>query len=114
MRVIVTGGRNYDDREKVHQALTVLLQNSVHAMVIIDGGAKGADKLAREFAKEYGVCSITYKALWRLGRAAGPERNKIMIRESRADLVLAFPGGNGTKDCVRRARAAGIPVFQVE
>ena len=28
--------------------------------------------------------------------------------------VLAFAGGRGTEDCVRKARAAGIPVETVE
>ncbi len=30
-----------------------------------------------------------------------------------ADLVLAFPGGRGTADCVRRARGPGIEVLEV-
>ena len=30
------------------------------------------------------------------------------------DLVVAFPGGPGTADMVRRARAAGIKVLEVD
>lgn len=30
-----------------------------------------------------------------------------------ADLVVAFPGGRGTADMVRQARARGVPVREV-
>jgi hypothetical protein len=29
------------------------------------------------------------------------------------DLVVAFPGGGGTKDMVRRAVKAGVPIHEV-
>ena len=35
-----------------------------------------------------------------------------LIVESTPDLVVAFPGGEGTADLVSRARAAGVPVEQ--
>jgi len=33
-----------------------------------------------------------------------------MLDKGQPDLVLAFPGGNGTADMIRRAEAANIPV----
>jgi hypothetical protein len=36
-----------------------------------------------------------------------------MIDQGRPDLVVAFPGGRGTADMVRRARAAGISVIEI-
>jgi hypothetical protein len=36
-----------------------------------------------------------------------------MIDEGKPELVIAFPGGSGTADMVRRARAANIPVIEV-
>lgn len=36
-----------------------------------------------------------------------------MIDEGRSNLVLAIPGGRGTADMVRRARAAGIEVREI-
>jgi len=35
------------------------------------------------------------------------------MADAGADLCIAFPGGRGTADMVRRARAAGIPVRSV-
>src|SRR5262249_16770583 len=42
-----------------------------------------------------------------LGKKAGPLRNQRMLDEGKPDLVVAFPGGGGTKDMVRRAVQAG-------
>jgi hypothetical protein len=82
--------------------------------VIIYGGAYGADRLAREWAEEHCLGSECYPADWtKYGRAAGPIRNKQMLVEGKPDLVVAFPGGPGTADMVRQARAAGIRVIEV-
>jgi predicted Rossmann-fold nucleotide-binding protein len=35
-----------------------------------------------------------------------------MLAEGRPDAVIAFPGGKGTADMVRKARAAGLPVVE--
>lgn len=54
----------------------------------------------------------THMANWlKFGRTAGPIRNQIMI-EKGADLVIAFPSetSKGTRDMIKRAEAAGIPV----
>jgi hypothetical protein len=44
---------------------------------------------------------------------AGPLRNYQMLEEGKPDLVVAFPGGGGTKDMVRRAVKAGVSVHEV-
>jgi len=56
----------------------------------------------------------TFDADWKLGKKAGPLRNQRMIDEGRPDLVVAFPGGKGTADMVRRAEAAGVKVLKIE
>lgn len=78
-------------------------------MVIIQGGAKGADALAAVFACVHGLQSVTFEADWGLhGRAAGPIRNRRMLADGAPDVVLAFRcegRSAGTDDMVRRARA---------
>lgn len=111
-RVLVCGGRAFDRVALVTDTLRPLLQANPD-MVIIQGGATGADELARSWASVYGVTTITYPAKWREhGKAAGPIRNQLMIDDGNPDLVIAFPGGRGTADMVRRARKAGIPVHE--
>jgi len=48
-----------------------------------------------------------------LGKKAGPLRNQRMLDEGKPDLVVAFPGGGGTKDMVRRAVSAGVAIHEV-
>jgi hypothetical protein len=109
-RVLVCGGREYPERYRVKFALSDLVPSPT---LIIHGGAKGADSAASEWAIAVGVEERVFLPLWdKHGRAAGPIRNQRMIDAGRPDLVLAFPGGRGTADMVRRARAAGVPVIE--
>lgn len=119
MRVLVCGGRDYKIPEgrtnPVGEALDGLWLAHNRSVTIIEGGAKGVDALAREWARKMSCPLETYFADWdEHGKAAGPIRNQRMIDEGKPDLVVAFPGGRGTADMVRRARAAGIEVIEVE
>ena len=82
--------------------------------LVIAGGARGADTLGAEWAKGQGIPCEVYMADWEgLGRKAGPIRNQRMLDEGKPDLVVAFPGGRGTADMVRRAHAAGLAVLVI-
>lgn len=114
MRVLVTGGRDYADASTLWGALDVLRRESPHdALIIIQGGAHGADQMAREWCLSRLVPYDNFRADWIAhGSSAGPLRNQRMLDEGKPDLVVAFPGGRGTADMVRRAEAAGVPVKQ--
>ena len=115
MRVIVCGGRDYSDTDKLSEVLNEVLLTCDDELVIIQGGASGADRLAERWAQARGLTVRTYRALWgQYGKRAGPIRNQRMVDEGRPDLVVSFPGGRGTADMVRRAHAAGLPVREVE
>lgn len=118
MRILVTGGRDYKDRAVVFRELDAICDRTRYGtMVVIQGGARGADALAREwcFRQSDNIAGlINAPADWRgLGLAAGIVRNQAMIDDHKPDAVLAFPGGRGTADMVRRARAANVPVIEV-
>jgi len=93
MRVLVCGGRAFDDREKLFQSLD--RQHAVTPFsLLIEGGARGADQLAMSWAHERGIEHLRFDADWEArGRAAGPIRNQRMLDEGRPDVVIAFPGG---------------------
>lgn len=115
-RVLVTGSRELDDYQAVWAALYERLHAHVPAIVMHGACPTGADQIASEFVR-CGALSLIeerFPADWaRHGRAAGPLRNQLMI-DQKPDLVIAFflegAASRGTADCVRRARAAGIPV----
>lgn len=111
MRVLVCGGRNFNDALTLGSWLGGIHKD--HGIdLLIEGGAAGADYMARKFAEWVGIPVRTYPADWdRHGRAAGPIRNKQMLDEGKPDLVVAFPGGNGTQNMVEQATAAGVRVL---
>lgn len=110
MIVIVTGGRNYADQAHVFATLDRIDDDRQITRLVV-GSRRGADELAYRWATSNGRRVDVHYADWRKhGRAAGPIRNAKMIAEERPDLVVAFPGGSGTADCVRQARAAGVEV----
>lgn len=113
-RALICGGRDFRDRALFFYEMDVLREK--HGItVVIHGGAQGADHLAEAWGLIRGLHVERYAADWgRHGNAAGPIRNQRMIDEGKPDLVVAFPGGRGTADMVRRARAAGIKVIEIE
>lgn len=112
MRVLVCGGRGYSVATVVETTL-----NDIHSertvTTIIQGEAKGADRLGKRWAIGRGIETIDCPANWTLyGKSAGYIRNSYML-SMRPDLVVAFPGGRGTKMMVDIARKAGVEVIEV-
>jgi hypothetical protein len=112
---IVCGGREFGHVETERRAIQEALRVATEMFGITwiaQGGARGVDAVAKRWAKAVDMPCEEHRADWgRLGKAAGPTRNARMLRESGASLVLAFPGGTGTKDMVERAKRAGVPVY---
>ena len=113
IRILVCGGRDFSDAARMTAVLDDLRQRRGIGKIIA-GDARGADALARRYAKRRGIPVAIYEAEWALhGPAAGPIRNRRMLQEADPDVVVAFPGGRGTRDMVEQANAAGIEVIQV-
>lgn len=124
MRVLVCGGRDYADQHWILTVLTCLhAKTPVTTLIHGDAGETrtigeyvytvGADRLAGKWALASHVPVAVYPADWaKYGRSAGPRRNQQMLVEAKPDLVVAFPGGRGTKDMVLRAREAGVEIFE--
>jgi hypothetical protein len=112
MRVLVCGSRHFKNAELMED---VLKQWDIRE--IIEGEARGADTLAREYAEGHGIPVRAFPALWdKHGRAAGPIRNAQMLAEGNPDLVVAFlaPNSRGTKHMIEIAQKAGVEVHVVE
>lgn len=114
MRVLVCGGRNYRDADRVSEILT-LFYAEYGMDVLIHGGATGADSLASRWATDMSIPVKVYPANWdEHGKAAGLIRNEQMLREGKPDVVIAFAGGRGTAHMVSIAKNAGVKVVQVK
>jgi UDP-glucose 4-epimerase len=113
MRVLVCGGRNYLDSRRVYSVLDKL-HTEAGIDHIINGGANGADMLSSDWAAMHGVKGTIYMADWEnYGTMAGPLRNQLMLDQGEPDVVIAFAGGRGTADMVKKARRAGVEVIEI-
>jgi hypothetical protein len=113
MRLLVCGGRDYgiDSRGNEITSATFRLYDILQDyldeypnLVIIHGGARGADSWAKLWATHVGVPQLEFLADWnKYGRGAGAIRNTRMIVEGKPDLILALPGGRGTANMISQA-----------
>jgi len=134
IRVLVTGGRDYTDRDTVARVLAHLADNYIFGVepediVLVHGDCKryledgsldldrSTDQLAAQEAADLGwqtephpVLDLHYR---RWGKAAPLRRNQAMV-DTGANYCVVFPGGNGTAHCKRAALDARIPVIDVQ
>lgn len=111
MVILICGDRNWTDREAINRLISTFPQGTI----IIQGGARGADTIAKDSATAHGLVCKTYKAQWeQFGYGAGPIRNKLMLTDGKPDMVFAFHNdikrSKGTKNMVNQAEKAGVPV----
>src|SRR5574338_295009 len=108
INVVVTGGRDYADEAHVFERLDYVAELYGGVARLAHGACSGADTLAVRWATSRGVPLAAYPAKWReYGRRAGPMRNADMLVREKPAILVAFPGGKGTDDCVRQAQRMG-------
>jgi len=112
-RVLICGSRNFSNKTVIENIMKGFLSDTV----IIQGGARGADALAKEIAKALHLTCVEYPADWaKHGKAAGAIRNAQMLKEGKPNIVYAFYEvyGNspGTRDMVTKAEKAKICVYE--
>ena len=124
-RVIVCGGRGYDDLEFFCWYMDCINRKHGPILCVVHGAASGADSLADRWARLRGIDTDPKPAAWgdidvpgavvkynRYGQpynvVAGYVRNTEMAKRG-ADHLFAFPGGNGTDHMVSQAKKYNIP-----
>src|SRR5574341_450857 len=90
-KILVCGGRNYNNYDHVSNTLNMIVcKHIIYDVIIIQGGAEGADFLAKQYAIVNCIKLKEYPANWNLyGRSAGFIRNEQMLLEC-PNLVVAF------------------------
>lgn len=118
-RLIVTGSREWTDVNAVRWALiTASRILNVNNPLVIHGGARGADSISDQIAKDMGWPDPEiHPARWdQLGRAAGHIRNAHMVGCG-ADFGIAFLIPDlpckGTRGCTELMHKSLIPVLVV-
>lgn len=109
-KVVVAGGRDFNDFPLMERELDYLLQNHTN-VTIVSGRAKGADSLGETYAYRRGFNLIAIPADWETyGKSAGYRRNVEMA--NKADAVVVFWDGvsRGSKHMIDIANEKGLPL----
>jgi hypothetical protein len=125
LRLLVTGSRAWLDRHAIQDALWDWLIDHGHTtnkplsplpMLVVGDCPTGADAIAEQLWRSWGLPVERYVAQWRrFGNSAGPKRNQQMVN-SGANACIAFPKGasRGTRGCLSMAQRAGISTVVIE
>lgn len=115
IRIIIAGGRDFGefvgDFELMCKALDKILAATTRPIIIVSGGAKGADSLGEDYARLKGYAVERYPPRWEVfGEKAGFNRNIMMAGV--AQVLVAFWDGKstGTEHMIRIARKKGLIV----
>lgn len=100
MKLAIVGSRDFNDYELLKSEIDKL--RTAHTIThIVSGGARGADTLAKRYAKENNIELVEHLANWNLyGKSAGYKRNVLIWQDS--DMLIAFWDGQskGTKQSI--------------
>lgn len=110
MKIGIVGSRTFED-----YSLFCKVMNDLNCDTIISGGARGADSLAKRYAKEKEINYVEYPAEWdKYGKSAGYKRNKLIVNDS--DKLVAFWDriSKGTKHSIDLAKLKGIEVIIID
>lgn len=122
IRIIVAGGRDFDDYELLKATLKEYIDGldivDLSQIVIISGAAKGADTLGEHFAYDYGISIRRFPAKWdELGKRAGWVRNAEMAKYAaeKHGVLFAFwdDKSRGTKNMIDLANRYELNVHVV-
>lgn len=107
MKVIIAGGRDFDNYTIMYNAIEEL-QKEIEITRVVCGGARGADLMGAQIATTLNIPVDYFFADWdTYGKAAGIIRNHQM--GDYADYLLAFWDGKskGTKDMINYMKQLG-------
>lgn len=102
----VIGSRDFTDKEVLFEKLD---KNESRIALVVSGGARGADTLAKEWAESRGKPLLTFYAKWKgkdgsTDKGAGFRRNRWVMEN--ADYVLAMwdEVSSGTANAINIAK----------
>lgn len=117
--LVVTGSRKWTDVNAVTEIL-----DEIKPALLVQGGAKGVDTIARNWCDQTGTPCVEVPALWTAhGNAAGPRRNVLMLRIAKAlaaardmdveVMACPLPDSVGTKHMIEIAQAEELLCYLV-
>jgi len=114
-RLLITGSRTWSDVAVIEREFAIVAEHEGSAVVLVSGGAKGADILCEQVAERYGWVIERHLPDWSVGKRAGFDRNKEMVKLG-ADYCIGFikDESAGASHAVRIAKEAKIPTKAIK
>ena len=128
IKIIICGPRNFNDYNIVKQAI---IASGFKITEVVSGGADGVDMLGVRWAKEQKIKVHIMEAKWKdldaphaeiainkweqkYNKNAGFQRNSEMVEyvSPKGGVIAIITGSHGTADTVKKAKAAGLKVFE--
>lgn len=111
-KIIVAGGRDFKDTERLYKILDKFLSNIKDLQLVTGDCPTGADDMVRYYADEKEIDLAVFNADWEKdGKAAGPIRNSKMAQYGHALIAFWDMESPGTDSMIKQARKVGIPVM---
>ncbi len=108
-----SGSRHYTNYNDFCFAVDQIINIYGYPIRVISGGhtdkhgnvKPGTDTLAWKWATQNNIEIVEYEAEWnKYGRAAGPIRNKLIVRDSEVILAFVAPNSIGTRNTISLAQ----------
>ena len=114
VKIVIAGCRNYYNYNEAKAYLDDCLAEikSTDEIIILSGGASGADKLGERYARDNNFQIELFLPEWgKYGKSAGPRRNELMAQA--CDYVICFWDGisRGTRSMIAYAKEYDKPLF---
>lgn len=111
MKLIVAGGRDFNNFPLMREKLDHLLCKHDGPITIISGTANGADKWGEAYARLHGYPVEQYPAQWKkYGRSAGYKRNAQMADLATHCVVFWDGKSRGSMHMINLAKEKGLEV----
>ena len=127
MKVVIAGSRTSEGAPKFienQKAINTLINEAgFEISEIVSGHARGIDKAGEEYAKQNNIPIKLFIPKWNradgsLNRAAGFDRNKLMIEYAEALIAIWDGKGRGTRHTIdyakKRYKKGNIAVFIID
>lgn len=102
MKLLIAGSRGYTNYAEAEKRILKLLKDkTLKNVTIIEGGARGADRIGRDFAIAHQLPYKTVRADWnKYGKQAGYLRNAEMAKMATAAIIFWDGSSPGSKHMI--------------
>ena len=116
IKLLISGSRSLTDHLSITRLLNERLAElySRFEIELLNGGAKGVDQIAANWAQDHRMLVTYFRPDWSKGRYAGLERNTEMI--NLADFVCVVWDGQskGSADVIKKTNRLNKPLIVIE